>query len=349
MLSRNLSEKIHLNTHTGDKRMYHQSSQVLGISLLKAVFHPLAYLCPYPSCGRHFSVLSNMRRHSRSHVDSSEHEQPAVDQVVNDNDDHDDDDEEDGDDEEDREADQDQEDDPNVGLPWATQRSTQASRAGRPVITGNSPSRSLAGSSSTGMIDFTSSSQPYQGLSGLWSSAISIPHLPNMPRGSGSPTRYRKENGGAGNDIAMDVQPDVLSSSFRYPGRHSYSDSNAFLVNPAADVSLSGISPSPPPHGFVPTALIREQLPAVAEHRVPGGNPHISRYQAQSYRHSFDTSHSRESASSSSTSLFAHNSTRRDWHGIRYGEHESDENVWGTLLIQQYLEANTMSNIWHIS
>ncbi|KAF9512441.1 hypothetical protein BS47DRAFT_1297661, partial [Hydnum rufescens UP504] len=37
--------KIHLNTHTGDK----------------------PYLCPYPSCGRHFSVLSNMRRHSRSH------------------------------------------------------------------------------------------------------------------------------------------------------------------------------------------------------------------------------------------------------------------------------------------
>ena len=35
--------------------------------------HRVAYVCPFPGCGRKFNVNSNMRRHFRNHTSSSRH------------------------------------------------------------------------------------------------------------------------------------------------------------------------------------------------------------------------------------------------------------------------------------
>ncbi|KIJ49428.1 hypothetical protein M422DRAFT_135988, partial [Sphaerobolus stellatus SS14] len=45
MFNRPSSLRIHHNTHTGEK----------------------PFVCSYPGCGRSFSVMSNMRRHARTH------------------------------------------------------------------------------------------------------------------------------------------------------------------------------------------------------------------------------------------------------------------------------------------
>ena len=57
------SLKTHINTHTGEKRMFRHCNK-------KPSVHNgphLAFICPHPGCGRAFSVQSNMRRHARVH------------------------------------------------------------------------------------------------------------------------------------------------------------------------------------------------------------------------------------------------------------------------------------------
>ncbi|KXN91070.1 Zinc finger protein C25B8.19c [Leucoagaricus sp. SymC.cos] len=48
------NQQIHLNSHTGEK----------------------PFICPHPDCGRSFSVLSNMRRHARVHMNNSKEQGP---------------------------------------------------------------------------------------------------------------------------------------------------------------------------------------------------------------------------------------------------------------------------------
>jgi hypothetical protein len=58
-----LSCQIHSNSHTGQKRVYDCILNMGKIDHTKR----LAFACPVQHCGRSFSVLSNMRRHARSH------------------------------------------------------------------------------------------------------------------------------------------------------------------------------------------------------------------------------------------------------------------------------------------
>lgn len=62
----NTTTQLHHNTHTGEKReiLHLQSLRVLTCYIL-------AFACPFPGCGRCFSVLSNMRRHARVHGNPS--------------------------------------------------------------------------------------------------------------------------------------------------------------------------------------------------------------------------------------------------------------------------------------
>jgi hypothetical protein len=62
------SEQEYQQTHTGFKRT--------TASLYHAVYSELtafaSFMCPYPQCGRGFSVQSNMRRHYNTHLSHSE-------------------------------------------------------------------------------------------------------------------------------------------------------------------------------------------------------------------------------------------------------------------------------------
>ncbi|KAJ3791118.1 hypothetical protein GGU10DRAFT_382798 [Lentinula aff. detonsa] len=58
------SLKIHLNSHTGEKRTPHSAFEPLPVLMYSV---NLAFICPVEGCGRSFSVLSNMRRHARVH------------------------------------------------------------------------------------------------------------------------------------------------------------------------------------------------------------------------------------------------------------------------------------------
>jgi len=60
--------QIHLNSHTGEKREY---LYVSGFPLAYSDGNSVAFVCTFEGCGRSFSVLSNMRRHARVHVEVS--------------------------------------------------------------------------------------------------------------------------------------------------------------------------------------------------------------------------------------------------------------------------------------
>lgn len=58
------SLQTHMYSHTGEKRTYtplHSTSFTLMLTRYPA------YLCEVPGCGRHFSVVSNLRRHRKVH------------------------------------------------------------------------------------------------------------------------------------------------------------------------------------------------------------------------------------------------------------------------------------------
>lgn len=58
------SLQTHMYSHTGEKRKYTSSVHSLTLANLS-----LAFACEVEGCGRHFSVVSNLRRHRKVHKD----------------------------------------------------------------------------------------------------------------------------------------------------------------------------------------------------------------------------------------------------------------------------------------
>lgn len=57
------SLQTHMYSHTGEKREWVRP----GIALPQVNVSPAAYACEADGCGRHFSVVSNLRRHRKVH------------------------------------------------------------------------------------------------------------------------------------------------------------------------------------------------------------------------------------------------------------------------------------------
>jgi len=276
--------------------------------------YSLAYPCPYPGCGRHFSVLSNMRRHSRCHPDSNQQVPTAV-GVVDDNDE---DEDEDEDEEDEDEMDEGQEGDLDANLSWTSQRSTQAYGTGQPIIPSNSRSGTHSNPYLTGANHSAfSPPQPHPGHTSFPSSAISVPRLPNARGVSMVSERYLEENGGGGARTGIATGAPL----FRHPNYHPYPESNVSPVDPAAEIYGSGTSPLLTPQSFFPTAMIHERPPVGAEHRVSAPSfpsSYMSRHQQQSYRESYKASHS--IAPVPSTSSFANYPVARGPYEMPHGK-----------------------------
>ena len=58
------SLQTHIYSHTGEKRKYFE---VLSVKRKHGLTHNLAFACEVEGCGRHFSVVSNLRRHRKVH------------------------------------------------------------------------------------------------------------------------------------------------------------------------------------------------------------------------------------------------------------------------------------------
>lgn len=57
------SLQTHMYSHTGEKREFSPRAQFARTLL---IIYP-AYACDVEGCGRHFSVVSNLRRHKKVH------------------------------------------------------------------------------------------------------------------------------------------------------------------------------------------------------------------------------------------------------------------------------------------
>lgn len=64
------SLQTHMYSHTGEKRKFYSDAAVVFCCMLIPYFP--AYACDVEGCGRHFSVVSNLRRHKKVHKGEKE-------------------------------------------------------------------------------------------------------------------------------------------------------------------------------------------------------------------------------------------------------------------------------------